>query len=214
VLASVRQLRAPISSRLTQFLSAKGQNQQHRNIAPAISPKISEHLEASSPPMPEQEAVALAICQKHHEKLRLLFGSADAGEVVADAAAAALLKEFCSGHDITSPPPLVFVYLFRKYEPCRLWTSMHRTLHGVCVLSSWRESGMELPRVASIGTKQSSSYARAGRALLVPINMSSNVFAGQQAHPHRLLCFQFESQWSSPASKLAGRGLNGVLHAC
>lgn len=120
MLASVRQLRAPISSRLTQFLSAKGQNQhqqpaQEQNVAAAASPKISHHVDESSPPSAEQEAVALALCQKHHERLRLLFGSADGGEIIAEAAAAALLKEFCAGHGIASPPSSVFACLFKKY---------------------------------------------------------------------------------------------------
>ncbi len=185
VLASVRQLRAPISSRLTQFLSSKVQHQQHGNIAPATSTRTSEHFDASSPPIPEQEAFALATCQKHHEKLRLLFGSADAGEVVADAAAAALLKEFCSSHDIASPPPSAFLYLFRKYAVCQLHTSLHRARRGGCDLSSRRETGMEQLQVVSIGTKRSSSYARAGQsAVLVAILISSDIFAGQQAHPH------------------------------
>ena len=122
VLASVRQLRAPISSRLTQFLSAKGQQQQQqpsqeRNIAAAASTKNSEHIDATSPPSAEQEAASLALCQKHHERLRLLFGSADGGEVVAEASVAALMREFCAGHGIASPPPSVFVHLFRKYQP-------------------------------------------------------------------------------------------------
>ena len=113
VLASVRQLRAPISSRLTQFLSAKGQ-QQH-SVAAAASPRHSESLDLPSPPLPEQEAAALALCQKHHERLRLLFGSADQGEVVAEAAAAAVVKEFCAELGVASTPPAVFVYLFRRY---------------------------------------------------------------------------------------------------
>ena len=122
VLASVRQLRAPLSSRLSQFLSAKGQHpQQHtrqqQDDAAAISSKSSERVDIASTLLPEQEAVALALCQKYHERLRLLFGSADAGEVVDEAAAVALLKEFCTGHGITSPPPSAFLHLFRKYEP-------------------------------------------------------------------------------------------------
>ena len=122
VLASVRQLRAPLSSRLSQFLSAKGQHpQQHtrqqQDDAAAISSKSSERGDIASTLLPEQEAAALALCQKHHERLRLLFGSADAGEVVDEAAAVALLKEFCTGHGITSPPPSAFLHLFRKYEP-------------------------------------------------------------------------------------------------
>jgi hypothetical protein len=124
VLASVRQLRAPLSSRLSQFLSAKGQHpQQHarqqQDDAAAISSKSSERVDIASTllPEPEQEAVALALCQKYHERLRLLFGSADAGEVVDEAAAVALLKEFCTGHGITSPPPSAFLHLFRKYDP-------------------------------------------------------------------------------------------------
>ncbi len=121
VLASVRQLRAHISSRLTQFLSAKSQQQQQpsqeRNIAAAASTKNSEHIDATSPSSAEQEAASLALCQKLHERLRLLFGSADGGEVVAEASAAALMREFCAGHGISSPPPSVFVHLFRKYQP-------------------------------------------------------------------------------------------------
>ena len=122
VLASVRQLRAPLSSRLSQFLSAKGQHpQQHtrqqQDDAAAISSKSSERGDIASTLLPEQEAVALALCQKYHERLRLLCGSADAGEVVDEAAAVALLKEFCTGHGITSPPPSAFLHLFRKYDP-------------------------------------------------------------------------------------------------
>jgi hypothetical protein len=122
VLASVRQLRAPLSSRLSQFLSAKGQHpQQHtrqqQDDAAAISSKSSERVDIASTLLPEQEAVALALCQKYHERLRLLFGSAHAGEVVDEAAAVALLKEFCTGHGITSPPPSAFLHLFRKYDP-------------------------------------------------------------------------------------------------
>ena len=122
VLASVRQLRAPLSSRLSQFLSAKGQHpQQHtrqqQDDAAAISSKSSERGDIASTLLPEQEAVALALCQKYHERLRLLFGSAHAGEVVDEAAAVALLKEFCTGHGITSPPPSAFLHLFRKYDP-------------------------------------------------------------------------------------------------
>ena len=122
VLASVRQLRAPLSSRLSQFLSAKGQHpQQHtrqqQDDAAAISSKNSDRVDVASTALPEQEAAALALCQKHHEGLRLLFGSADAGEVVDEAAAVALLKEFCTGHGITSPPPSAFLHLFRKYDP-------------------------------------------------------------------------------------------------
>jgi hypothetical protein len=121
VLASVRQLRAPLSSRLSQFLSAKGQHpQQHtrqqQDDAAAISSKNSDRVDVASTALPEQEAAALALCQKHHEGLRLLFGSADAGEVVDEAAAAALLKQFCTGHGITSPPPSALLHLFRKYE--------------------------------------------------------------------------------------------------
>ena len=122
VLASVRQLRAPLSSRLSQFLSAKGQHpQQHtrqqQDDAAAISSKSSERVDIASTLLPEQKAVALALCQKYHERLRLLFGSAHAGEVVDEAAAVALLKEFCTGHGITSPPPSAFLHLFRKYDP-------------------------------------------------------------------------------------------------
>ena len=122
VLASVRQLRAPLSSRLSQFLSAKGQHpQQHtrqqQDDAAAISSKSSERVDIASTLLPEQEAVALALCQKYHERLRLLFGSAHAGEVVDEAAAVALLKEFCTGHGITSPPPSAFLHLLRKYDP-------------------------------------------------------------------------------------------------
>ncbi len=121
VLASVRQLRAPISSRLTQFLSAKGQQQQQQqqqqqhSVAAAASPRHFESLDLPSPPLPEQEAAALALCHKHHERLRLLFGSADQGEVVAEAVAAAVVKEFCAELGVASTPPAVFVYLFRRY---------------------------------------------------------------------------------------------------
>ena len=151
VLSSVRQLRAPISSRLSQFISAKGQHhqqqahQQQGSIA-ATSSKNSEHVDTSSILQPEQESVALALCQKHHERLRMLFGSADAGEIVAEAAAVVLLKDFCAGHGIASPPSSAFVQLFRKYEPqpvtngtvkfcftCRVASSDHLTVrrrHG------------------------------------------------------------------------------------
>jgi hypothetical protein len=120
LLATVRQLRAPISNRLTQFLSSKGQHPHdqsplEQSIAAAASPKNINLVDESSPPSAEQESVSLALCQKHHERLRLLFGSADCGEVVAEVDAAALLKEFCAGHGIASPTPSVFLQLFRKY---------------------------------------------------------------------------------------------------
>ena len=77
----------------------------------------------------QREAAALALCQKHHERLRLLFGSADQGEVVAEAAAAALVKEFCAALGIASTPPAVFVYLFRRHAAPASRVTRH-TSHG------------------------------------------------------------------------------------
>ena len=51
--------------------------------------------------------------QRHHPAVDVCV----AGEVVDEAAAVALLKEFCTGHGITSPPPSAFLHLFRKYDP-------------------------------------------------------------------------------------------------
>ena len=165
-MASVRQLRAPMSSRLTQFLSAKGQGQhQQPSFAAAATPRHSEALDPHSPPLPEHEAAALALCQKHHEQLRLRFGSADAGEVVAEAAAAALVKEFCAAVGIASPLPSVFVYLFRRHVlPAHDHDVSRRKSRAIFVLlSSLRGAGMEQPLGASTGTRQSSSFARAGQ---------------------------------------------------
>jgi hypothetical protein len=149
VLESVRQLRAPMSSRLSQFISAKGQHHQHaqpqRGIdAASSSSKNSEHIDVSLHLQPEQESVALSLCQKYHERLRMLFGSADAGEVVAESAAAALLKDFCASHGIESPPPSAFACLFRKYEPlpntiqhrCESCTS-HFVEPSQCTAQAW-----------------------------------------------------------------------------
>jgi hypothetical protein len=140
-----------MSSRLSQFISAKGQHhqqhtQQQRGMA-AASSKNSEHIDVSAPIQPEQESVTLALCQKYHERLRLMFGSADTGEVVAESAAAALLKEFCASHGIESPPPSAFASLFRKYEPLPVNIQQHsesHTSHFVkpshCTAQAWSSS--------------------------------------------------------------------------
>jgi hypothetical protein len=146
LLASVRQLRAPISSRLTQFLSAKNhhphqQPPPEQKIAAAASPKNIHHVDESLPPSAEQEAVSLALCQKHHERLRLLFGSGDGGEVVAEASAAVLLKDFCSSHGIVSPPSSVFVHLFRKYGRGSLHILHFRMVHWLDELTNWCRHG-------------------------------------------------------------------------